>query len=110
MAIKPETILGLCRRPISGPEKLLLAKVELDIDEFLKLNFEPDLCPYFILTEHLSLASMHELLRRYRSAGWKVAAWPNGRSTSLCCISCSENAVVWNNYNSSVESTKRGVN
>ena len=82
MAIKPETILGLCRRPISGPEKLLLAKVELDIDEFLKLNFEPDICPYFILTEQLSLASMHELLRRYRSAGWKVAAWPNGRSTS----------------------------
>jgi len=82
MAIKPETILGLCRRPISGQEKLQLAKVELDIDDFLKLNFEPDICPYFILTEHLSLASMHELLRRYRSAGWKVAAWPNGRSTS----------------------------
>jgi hypothetical protein len=82
MAIKPATVLGLSRAPVTREEEILLSRLESDIDEFLRLNFEKDFCPYFILTEHLSLAAMHELLRRYRGAGWNVVAWPNGRTGS----------------------------
>jgi hypothetical protein len=82
MAIKPTTVLGLSRGPLSREDEILLSRLESELDEFLRLNFARDLCPYFILTEHLSLAAMHELLRRYRCAGWNVVAWPNGRTGS----------------------------
>jgi hypothetical protein len=82
MAIKPNTVLGLSRGPLAHEEEILLLRLESELDEFLRLNFERDVCPYFILTEHLSLAAMHELLRRYRRVGWNVVAWPNGRTGS----------------------------
>jgi hypothetical protein len=82
MPIKPTTVLGLSRATLAREEEILLSRLESEIDEFLRLNFERDFCPYFILTEHLSLAAMHELLRRYRRAGWNVVAWPNGRTGS----------------------------
>jgi hypothetical protein len=77
MAVKPDTVLGLSSRRLNVGEERLLLNIELDVDEFLRLNFEKDYCPYYILTENLSLPAIHELLRRYRKAGWSVVAWPN---------------------------------
>jgi hypothetical protein len=82
MAIKPDVAIGLAERKIGDDERRTLDRIEHDIDDFLKLNYDRDTCPYYLLTEHLSVAATHDLLRRYRAVGWNVMAWPNGQSNS----------------------------